>query len=77
MTAKLRKVEQTVANEPLVLETSSREAPMIADHANCGLLQQQDPSGRRLSGRRLRNRLIAVNAIAWIAIVVLIRLIFF
>ena len=72
MTAKLRKVEQTVANEPLVLELSSREAPMIAEHADCRLLQQQDPSGRRL-----RNRLIAANVIAWIMIVVVIRLIFF
>lgn len=71
MTAKLRKVEETVANEPLVLEPSSREAPMIAEHADCRLLQQ-DPSGRRL-----RNRIIAANAIAWIVIVVLIRLIFF
>ncbi len=72
MTAKLRKVEETVANEPLVLEPSSREAPMIAEHADCRLLQQQDPSGRRL-----RNRVIAANAIAWIVIVVLVRLIFF
>jgi hypothetical protein len=72
MTAKLRKVEETVANEPLVLEPSSREAPMIAEHADCRLLQPQDPSGRRL-----RNRVIVANAIAWIVIVVLIRLIFF
>ena len=72
MTAKLRKVEETVANEPLVLEPSSREAPMIAEHADCRLLQQQDPSGRRL-----RNRVIAANVIAWIVIIVLIRLILF
>ena len=72
MTAKLRKVRETVANEPLVLETSSREAPMIAEHADCRLLQQQDPSGRRL-----RNRIIVANAIAWVVIIVLIRLIFF
>ena len=69
MNAKLRRVEQTVANEPLVLEPSSREAPMIAD---CRVLQQQDQSGRRL-----RNRVIVANAIAWIMIIVLIRLIFF
>jgi hypothetical protein len=72
MIAKLRKVEETVANEPLVLESSSREAPMIAEHADCRLLQQQDPSGRRL-----RNRVVVANAIAWIVIIVLIRLIFF
>jgi hypothetical protein len=72
MIAKLRKLEETVANEPLVLEPSSREAPMIAEHADCRLLQQQDPSDRRL-----RNRVIAANALAWIVILVLIRLIFF
>jgi len=70
MIAKLRKVEQTSANEPLV--PSSREAPMIAERADCRVLQQQDTSGRRL-----RNRVIVANAIAWIAIIVLIRLIFF
>ena len=72
MIAKLRKVEETVANEPLVLESSSREAPMIAEHADCRLLQQQDTSGRRL-----RNRVIVANAIAWVVIIVVIRLVFF
>ena len=72
MIAKLRKVEETVANEPLVLESSSREAPMIAEHADGRLLQQQDPSGRRL-----RNRVIVANAIAWVVIIVVIRLVFF
>lgn len=69
MTAKLRKVEEPRANEPLVLESSSREAPMIAD---CHVLPTQDQSGRRL-----RNRVLLANAIAWIVIIVLIRLIFF
>ena len=69
MIAKLHKVEVPLANEPLVLEPSSREAPMIAD---CRVLPKQDPSGRRL-----RNRVIVANAIVWIAIIVLIRLIFF
>ncbi|MDB5637456.1 MAG: hypothetical protein JWP51_2364 [Bradyrhizobium sp.] len=45
---------------------------MIAERADGRLLQQPD-----LSGRRLRNRLIAANAVAWIAIVVLIRVVFF
>jgi hypothetical protein len=72
MIARPRKVEQTVANEPLVLETSSREAPMIAERADCRVLQQYDPSGRRL-----RNRLIVANAIVWIAIIALIWLFFF
>jgi len=72
MIAKLRKVEETVANEPLVLETSSREAPMIAQPADCRVLQRHDPSARRL-----RNRLLAANVIAWIAIIALIRLLVF
>ena len=72
MIARPRKVEQTVANESLVLETSSREAPMIAERADCRVLQQHDPSGRRL-----RNRLIVANAIVWIAIIALIWLFFF
>jgi hypothetical protein len=45
---------------------------MIAEHAECSLLERNDRSGRRL-----RNRLIVVNAIAWIAIIALIRLVFF
>jgi hypothetical protein len=72
MIAKLRKVEETVANEPLVLETSSREAPMIAERADCRALNRHDPSARRL-----RNRLLVANMIAWIAIIALIRLFFF
>ena len=77
MIAKLRKVEEAAANgpivlEPIVLESSSREALMIAERADCRVLQRQN-----LSGRRLRNRVIVANVIAWIAIVVLIRLIFF
>ena len=72
MIAKLRKVEETVANEPLVLERSSREAPMIVQLADCRELQRRDPSTRRL-----RNRLLAANVIAWIVIIALIRLLLF
>ena len=72
MTARLRKVKETVANEPPVLKTSSREASMIAEHADRRSLQQPDPSARRL-----RNRVVAANVIAWIVIIVLIRLILF
>jgi hypothetical protein len=45
---------------------------MIAEHADCRMLARHAPSGRRL-----RNRIVVANAIAWIAIIVLIRLIFF
>jgi hypothetical protein len=44
---------------------------MIAEHSDRSLLERNDPSGRRL-----RNRLIAANAIAWIAIIALMSLVF-
>jgi aspartate oxidase len=72
MVATLQKAEPTAANEPLVSETFSREASMIADHAGGRILQRHDPSGRRL-----RNRIIVANAIAWIVVIALIRLILF
>jgi hypothetical protein len=72
MIAKLQKVEKTAASEPLGLETPSREAPMIAECADLRVLQQHNPSIRRL-----RNRLLAANVIAWVAIIALIRLLFF
>ena len=72
MSAKLQKIETAAANKSLVSEKFSREAPMIVEDANCSVLEQHDPSGRKL-----RNRLIAANAIAWIAIIALIRLVFF
>ena len=45
---------------------------MIAEHADGPLLRQPDASGRRL-----RNRIILANAIAWIVIIAMVRLIFF
>jgi hypothetical protein len=72
MIAKLQKTETAAANESFVSETSSREAPMIAEHADRRVLYRQDPSARRL-----RNRIIVANAIAWVAIIIAICLIFF
>jgi hypothetical protein len=72
MIAKLQRAETTAAHEPLVSETSSREASMIAERVDWRLLQQHDPPDRKL-----RNRIIVANAIAWIAIIALIHLIFF
>ena len=72
MIAKLRKIETTAADESFVWGKFSRETPMIADHMDCSVLEQHDPSGRRL-----RNRLIVANAIAWIAIIALIHLVLF
>jgi hypothetical protein len=45
---------------------------MIAEHAN---IPPQCPADD--SGRRLRNRLILANFLAWVAIIVVIRLVFF
>ena len=45
---------------------------MIAEHASGPLLEPHEAPDRGL-----RNRLIIANAIAWIVIIVLIRLVFF
>jgi hypothetical protein len=45
---------------------------MVAERADGCALEQRDPADRRL-----RNRIIIANAIAWIAIIALIGLIFF
>jgi hypothetical protein len=72
MIAKLQGAETPAAGESLVLETFSREAPMVAERTDCCTLEQRAPVDRRL-----RNRLIIANAIAWIAIAALIGFIFF
>jgi hypothetical protein len=72
MIAKVQTARTTGSSKSLVSETVSREAPMIAEPADSPLLHRSDPSGRRL-----RNRIILANAIAWIVIIVMIRLIFF
>jgi hypothetical protein len=72
MIARSKTAEPTAANESLVSETFSREAEMIVTHADSHVLERHDRSGRRL-----RNYIIVANAIAWIAIIALIWLIFF
>ena len=73
MIAKLQRVESTAAaDESLVVEPSSRETPIIAEHADCSGLEQHG-----LSGLTLRNRIMMANAIVWIAIIALIRLLLF
>jgi hypothetical protein len=76
MIAKLQRAETTAADESLVSETSSREAAMIAERADCRVLQLPRPKPDP-SSRRLRSRILIANAIAWIVIIALIRLIFF
>jgi hypothetical protein len=72
MNAKLQKIETPAADESYVSKQFSSETPMIAEHTDGSWLEEHDPSGRRL-----RNRLIVANAIAWIAIIILVRLVFF
>jgi hypothetical protein len=72
MTAQFTKIESTAANGSLAPEDFSREETMIAEHASCPELER-----RHAPDRRLRNRIIIANVIVWIAIIVLIRLIFF
>jgi hypothetical protein len=48
------------------------EKASITDYPSTPASGQPDTSGRRL-----RNRLILVNAVAWVAIIVAVRLIFF
>lgn len=72
MTATLRKIESPAANGPSVPERCSRDGILIADAARTPLSEPHQPPDRKL-----RNRIILANAVAWIAIIVLIRLIFF
>jgi hypothetical protein len=44
---------------------------MIADCADWSLIEQ-----RQSSGRKLRNRIVLANALAWIVIIIVLRLIF-
>jgi hypothetical protein len=69
-----RQTEPVAVHDPPVSDNISREAPMIAEHLDRPVLGQHDSDQ---ADRRLRNRLIIANAIAWIVIIVLIRLIFF
>jgi hypothetical protein len=72
MTVQPTKVKSTAANDSLVPEHFSREETMTPEHASCRTLERRDAPDRKL-----RNRLIFANVIAWVAIIVLIRLIFF
>jgi hypothetical protein len=72
MTVTLRKIESSAANEPSTPERFSREETMIAEPASAPPLEAHDAHDRKL-----RNRIILANVVAWIAIIVLIRLVFF
>jgi len=75
MVARLRKKIETAAiREPSASRNNSGEAPMMADHVHSRALVQHD---RLLPDRRLRNRIIIGNAMAWVTIIILIGLLFF
>jgi hypothetical protein len=73
MTTTLRKIESSAANEPFTPEQFSREEPMIAEPACGPPLDAHDDA----PDRKLRNRIVIANAVAWVAVIVLIRLVFF
>jgi hypothetical protein len=73
--ARLRKKTETAAiREPSTSPSNSAEAPMMAERLDCRALVQHKTL---LPDRGLRNRIIIGNAIAWVAIVILIRMLFF
>jgi len=68
------KTETAAIREPSTSRNISGEAPMMAERLHSRALV---PHERWRPDRRLRNRIIIGNVIAWIAIVILIRLLFF
>jgi hypothetical protein len=66
--------ETAAIREPSTSRNVSGEAPMMAERLHSRALVQHD---RSLPDRKLRNRIIIANAIAWVTIGILIRLIFF
>jgi hypothetical protein len=72
MTAKLKRRETAAAEVHFPSRTRFVESGMIAECANGTAREQRDPVDRRL-----RNRIIAVNTIVWIAIAALIVTFFF
>lgn len=72
MIVQLQKIETTVEGDRIVSHAPPAEPPMIADRMNIPALPPAPATNRRL-----RNWLILANLIAWIAIICIIRLIFF
>lgn len=72
MATQLREAEPAAARKSPVPEIFPRKDTMIAEDAGRPILEQH-----RVPDRKLRNRILVVNAIAWVLIIVVIRLIFF
>ena len=68
------KTETAAIREPSTSRNISGEAPMMAERLHSRALVPKD---RSPPDRRLRNRIIIGNAVAWIVIAILIRLLFF
>lgn len=72
MIVRLQKTEVPANDDSFLPHTPSAESSMIAEHANVSsLTPAAEPD------RRLRNRLLVANIVAWIVIILAIRLIFF
>lgn len=72
MIVQLQKIETTVEGDRFASRAPAAEPPMIADRVNISALPPTPATNHRL-----RNWLILANIAAWIAIVSIIRLIFF
>jgi hypothetical protein len=68
------KEETAAIRRPSTSRNNSGEAPMMAERLHSRALVQHD---RLLPDRKLRNRIIIGNVIAWVAIVILIDLLYF
>jgi hypothetical protein len=72
MIVQLQKIETTIEGDRLLPRTPSAEPPMIADPLNISALPSPP-----VTNRRLRNWLVLANIVAWVAIIVVVRFIFF
>jgi len=72
MTARLQNSEAATAGKTAQSPINSAESSMIAEHAEDMPLNPCDANRRRL-----RNRLLLANAVAWFVIIIVIRLVFF
>jgi hypothetical protein len=72
MIVRLQTIEKQAATEPPPSPFAPTESSMIAEHTAA-----HRPEQPKLIDRKLRNRLILANVVAWIVILVAIRLIFF
>jgi hypothetical protein len=68
----LQRLESEAAKPSRITQCSAEEPQGIAE-----LVIGHQPEQTDLASRKLRNRLILANAIAWVAIIAAIRLIFF